>query len=480
MSLEEELASLDGVGQAELVRTGEVSALELVEAGIRRVERVNPQLNAVVTERFEEALAEVSEGVPRGAFAGVPFLLKDLIASLAGVRMAAGCGLLADNVADHDSELVVRLKAAGLVVIGLTNTPELGCHATTEPRLFGATRNPWDLTRSTGGSSGGAAAGVAAGMVPMAHGNDAGGSIRMPAACCGVFGLKPTRGRNPLGPNAGDLMSGLVAEHALTRSVRDSAVLLDATSGPDAGAPYWPSPPAGSFAAAVKSEPESLAIVFSTCTLKGEPPHPDCVAAVESAARLCSELGHEVVEADPAVDGHQIEATFDVVFSGGMAAAVDRLAETIGRPVRSGELEPLTGYMYEKGCRVTAAAYLNAISDLQRVARQVARFFEQRHIWLTPTVAEPPVPLGTFDFARFSNNQAGLERVLSFMPFTQIVNATGQPAMSVPLYWNEENLPIGVQFIGRYGEEERLFRLAAQLEQARPWGGRRPPIRAGG
>jgi amidase len=479
MSRQQELWSLDAVAQAQLVRRGEVTAVELVEAAISRLEQVNPDLNAVITNRFEEALQEAAGPIPQGPFAGVPFLLKDLMASLSGVRMTGGCRLLAENRADYDSELVVRLKRAGLIVIGLTNTPELGCHATTEPELFGATRNPWDLTRSPGGSSGGSAAAVSAGVVPMAHGNDAGGSIRMPAACCGVFGLKPTRGRNPLGPDAGDRMGGLVVEHVLTRSVRDSAWVLDATSGPDVGDPYWAAPPERSFAASAASAPAVLAIGFSTKTLKGEPAHPDCVAAVESTARLCAELGHEVSADEPSVDGEVIEATFDTIFSAGMAAGVDRVAAAIGRTVTAGELEPLTGYMYEKGRGVSASEYLRAVDTMQRVARQVAEFFQSRDIWLTPTVAEPPVPLGTFDFANFRTPHDALQRILAFMPFTQIVNATGQPAMSVPLSWNAAGLPIGVQFIGRYGDEASLFQLAGQLERVRPWAQRLPPVHAG-
>ena len=475
----DDMAFVDATAQADLVRRGEVRASELVEAAIERIEGVNPALNAVITPMYEQARKAAAGELPNGTFAGVPFLLKDLVASCSGVPMASGAAVLRDFVADHDSELVVRLRKAGLIFVGLTNTPELGCHATTEPRLFGPTRNPWDTARIPGGSSGGAAAAVAAGLVPMAHGNDAGGSIRMPASCCGVFGLKPTRGRNPLGPDLGDVMGGLLAEHALTRSVRDSAALLDLTAGPDAGAPYWAALPERPFVQEVGADPGSLRIAFATRTLKGAEVHADCVRAVHEAAQLCQDLGHEVVEAHPDLDGELVERTFDAVFSAGMAAAIDGIARDRGRTFTADDFEPLTWYMYEKGCGVSSADYLLAVGTLQKLSRDMARFFSACDIWLTPTLAEPPVPLGTFDFSRFNSSQEGLERVLASMPFTQIFNATGQPAMSVPLFWNAENLPVGTHFAGRYGDEATLFRLAGQLEEARPWAIRRPPVAAG-
>ncbi|MCP4667725.1 MAG: amidase, partial [Deltaproteobacteria bacterium] len=303
MSKLEDLALLDATAQADLVRRKEVKASELVEAAIDRIERVNPELNAVVTPMYDEARDAVKAGPTDGPFAGVPFLLKDLLAAYKGVRMTLGSTLMRDFVPDHDSELVRRLKRAGLVIVGKTNTPEFGILPTTEPRLFGPCRNPWDRERTTGGSSGGSAAAVAAGMVPMAHGNDGGGSIRIPASCCGLFGLKPTRGRNPLGPDFGDIMGGLVAEHAITRSVRDSARLLDATSGPDVGDPYWAPPAERPFAQEVGADPGRLRIAFTVEATTGVEIHADCVNAVKDAAGLCAELGHEVVEAAPEVAG---------------------------------------------------------------------------------------------------------------------------------------------------------------------------------
>ena len=297
MVIRDDLAFLDATAQAELVRNKEIQPIELVEAAIERIERLNPTLNAVITPMYDLARGQATGKLPEGPFRGVPFLLKDILASYAGVRMAMGSKLLQNFVPDHDSELVVRLKRAGLIILGKTNLPEFGILPTTEPELFGACRNPWNIDRTTGGSSGGSAAAVAAGMVPMAHANDGGGSIRIPAACCGVFGLKPTRARNPLGPDFGDVVSGLVVEHAITRSVRDSAALLDATAGPDVGDPYWAPPPERSFLKEVGADPGKLKIAFTTRAATAAKVHDDCVHAVEAAAALCADFGHQVEEA---------------------------------------------------------------------------------------------------------------------------------------------------------------------------------------
>ena len=473
-----DVTALDAVAQAELVRTKQVTPAELVEAAIERIERVNPQLNAVVTPMYEEASRAAAGTLPGGPFTGVPFLLKDLVAECAGVRFTEGSAFVADRYTPaEDSELVRRLKRAGLVIVGKTNTPEFGILPTTEPRLFGPTRNPWARERTAGGSSGGSAAAVAAGLVPMAHGNDGGGSIRIPASCCGVFGLKPTRGRNPLGPGYGDLFSGLVAEHALTRSVRDSAALLDATAGPDLGDPYVAPPPARPFSAEVGAPPGRLRVALATVPATGAPVHPDCAAAVREAAALCAALGHEVTEASPGIDGAEVSQAFITLWSAGVAWTIDDWARRTGQTPASDRFEPLTWGLYEMGGRRSAATYLLALQDLQRIAREVARFFTTCDVWLTPTLAEPPVPLGSFDSTP-ENPLQGLFRAAEFVPFTPICNATGQPAMSVPLAWNAAGLPIGVHFVGRFGDEATLFRLAAQLEAARPWRDRRPPIRA--
>ena len=388
--------------------------------------------------------------------------------------MRAASSFLHDFVPDHDSELVARFKRAGLIIVGKTSTPECGLLPTCEPRLFGPCRNPWDTERTTGGSSGGSAAAVAAHMVPMAHANDGGGSIRIPAPCCGLFGLKPTRARNPLGPDFGDLMSGLVVEHAITRSVRDSAALLDATSGPDLGDPYWAPPAARPFLQEVGADPGRLRIAFSTSAPTGVPVHPDCVEAVGDAAALCADLGHEVVEAPPAMDGQSMIQAFSTLFSAGSAAMVDGLARTTGRTPTPDQFEPLSWAMIDAGRQIGVSAYLLALHTAQRVARDVARFFVDYDIWLTPTLGEPPVPLGTFD-APADSLLLALVRMGAFVPFTPICNVTGQPAMSVPVFWNTDGLPIGSHFVGRFGDEATLFRLAAQLEAARPWADHRPP-----
>ena len=476
MTQPDEFAFLDATAQAELVRKKEVQAIELLEGAIERVERLNPTLNAVVTTMYDQAHAAI-EDLPDGPFAGVPFLLKDLLAQYSGVRMTMGSNLFRDFVADHDSELVKRLKRAGLIILGKTNTPEFGILPTTEPHLFGPSRNPWDTERTTGGSSGGSAAAVAAGIVPMAHGNDGGGSIRIPASCCGLFGLKPTRARNPLGPDFGDLMSGLVAEHALTRSVRDSAALLDATSGPDLGDPYWAPPPERPFLQEVGADPGRLRIAFSTEAVTGVQVHTDCINAVKEAAALCEELGHVVVEAAPKVDGDMVAQAFMVLWSAQPASVLDGMALLTGQAPSQDQVEPLTWALFEMGHQHTASDYVISLTVLQGISREIARLFVDYDVWLTPTLAEPPVPLGTFDSPP-ENPLHGLARSAEFVPFTPICNATGQPAMSVPLFWNADGLPVGTHFIGRFGDEATLFRLASQLEEARPWADRRPSVSA--
>jgi amidase len=470
-----DLAFLDATAQADLVRRKEVKPIELADAAIKRIERLNPTLNAIVTPMYDEARKAASGPLPDGPFAGVPFLLKDLGAEYGGVRLTEGSAFLREYVSGQDSELVARNKRAGLIVLGKTNTPEFGILPTTEPHLFGATHNPWDTGRTPGGSSGGSAAAVAAGIVPMAHANDGGGSIRIPASCCGLFGLKPTRGRNPLGPHYGDMFSGLVTEHAVTRSVRDSAALLDATSGPDLGDPYCAPPPARPFLQEVGADPRQLRIALTTEAATGVPVHPDCVAAARDAASLCADLGHEVGETTPAIDGRAMAQAFITLWSSGCAWTVDDWARRTGQTPAPELFEPLTWALYQMGRQQSASAYLLAVQDLQRLSREVARLFADFDVWLTPTLGEPPVPLGTFD-SPAENPLQGFFRAASFVPFTPLANTTGQPAMSVPLYWTADGLPIGAHFTGRFGDEATLFRLAAQLEQARPWANRHPAV----
>jgi len=477
MAKEDELTHFDATGLAELVRRKQVKPIELVEAAIERIERLNPTLNAVVTPMYEQAREAASCKLPDGPFTGVPFLLKDLGAPIAGVRMTMGTAFLRNFIPDHENELVIRLRRAGLIIVGKTNTPELGILPTTEPRLFGPSRNPWDIHRTPGGSSGGSAAAVAARLMPMAHGNDGGGSIRIPASCCGLFGLKPTRARNPHGPDFGDIFSGLAIDHAVTLSVRDSAALLDATAGPDVGDPYWAPPPARAFVQEVGADPGKLRIAFMVTAPTNVKVHGDCINAVRDAASLCADLGHEVVEAAPQVDGELVGQSFMTLWSAGCAWTIDGLGLAMGQAPPQDQFEPLTWALYERGRKQSASSYLLSLTFLQRVAREIARFFLKYDVVLPPPLGEPPVILGTFDSPP-EDPLRGLRRAEIFVPFTPICNATGQPAMSVPLYWNAQGLPVGVHFIGRFGDEATLFRLAAQLESARPWASRRPPVSA--
>jgi amidase len=477
MTLSKELALLDATAQADLGRKREVKPIELVDAAIERIETVNHQINAVVNSMYDEARDAANKPLPQGPFTGVPFLLKDLLAAYAGVRMTAGSAFLRDFVPTHDSELVARYKRAGLIIVGKTNTPEFGIMPTTEPALFGPSRNPWDITKATGGSSGGTAAAVASLMVPFAHGNDGGGSIRIPASCCGLFGLKPTRARNPLGPDFGDMFSGLVAEHALTRSVRDSAALLDATSGPDVGDPYWAPPPARPFLQEVGANPGRLRIAFTTTAPSGVQIHPDCVAAVNDAVRLCVELGHEVVEASPKLDGELMAPMFMTIWSAGCTWTIDGAAYGLKKQPSADQFEPGTWALYQMGQKQSGASYMTALTWIQAASREVARFMLDYDVWLTPTLGEPPLPLGTFD-SPAERPMAGLARSVQFVPFTPVCNMTGQPAMSVPLFWNKDGLPVGTHFVARFGDEAMLYRLAAQLEEARPWANRLPAVNA--
>ena len=470
-----DFGSLDATAQAELVRRREASPLELVDAAIDRVERVNPRLNAVITPMFELAREAARGPLPDGPFTGVPFLMKDLGPEYAGVRMSEGTAFLRGYVSPRDSELTLRCKRAGLIVIGKTNTCEFGALPVTEPRLFGPTRNPWHLERTPGGSSGGSAAAVAARMTPMAHGNDGGGSIRIPAACCGLVGLLPTRGRTPQGPHYGDIFSGLAQNHAVTVSVRDCARLLDATAGYAPGDPYVAPPPARPFADEVGAEPGRLRIALMTETWRGASVHADCVTAARDAAALCERLGHHITEVTSPIDGVRAARAFAAVWSSGVAWEIDDWARRTGRMPSPGDFEPLTWALAEWGRAAKASDYLLAVTDLQRMARTLAAFMADYDVMLTPTTGEPPLPIGTLDSPP-DHPTYGFKRSGTFAPFTAVVNSAGQPAISLPLYWNGDGLPIGAHFIGRYGDEATLFRLASQLEAARPWAARRPPV----
>jgi len=477
VTLSDETAFMDATAQAKLVKKGEVTPLELVEAAIARTEKVNPELNAVVTPMFDVARERAAGELPDGAFKGVPFLLKDVMASYAGVRMTNASRFLEDYVPDHDSQLVARQKNAGLITIGKANASEFGILPASEPLLFGACHNPWNTSLSTGGSSGGSAAAVAAGIVPMAHANDAGGSIRIPASCCGIFGLRPTRARNSFAPDIGDVMSGLVVEHAVTRTVRDSAALLDATCGPAPGDPYYPPPPERPFLEEVGSDPGRLRIGFTAVSPLPAPVHPDCAQAVLSTAELCESLGHDVSEFRIEIDFDMITQAFSAVYLAGAAWMIAALARVTGKTPEQEQFEPLTWTMREIGSKLSASDYLLAVTALQLMSRSIAEAFSPYDIVLTPTITEPPYPLGSFD-APPDNPLLGLIRASAIVPFTALANFTGLPAMSVPLHWNDDGLPVGSQFTGKYAGEGTLFRLAAQLEDARPWEDRRPSVSA--
>ena len=489
----------DGLGLADLVRKKEVSPLELVEAAIERIEALNPKLNAVIHKMYERGREAARGPLPEGAFAGVPFLLKDLMTAYAGEPLSSGSRFCRGWVPDRHTELARRFLKAGVIVLGKTNTPEFGLLPTTEPEAFGPTRNPWDTGRTPGGSSGGSAAAVASRMVPLASGGDGGGSIRIPASCCGLFGLKPTRGLNPVGPIEGEMWRGFVCEHVLTRTVRDSAAMLDATCGPDPGCYYYTPPPGRPFSEEVTAEPGRLRVAFTSQPfLSPVKPHPDCMAALQDAVTLLEGLGHEVVEAAPPIEGPAFARDMLIMIMGETWADIRDAEGLVGRKASASDFEDGTWVMRVLGKTFTAGEYASAVRALQRQARKVSLFMEDYDVMLTPTLAEPPVLLGSLlpkGAERVAQRVLGrlslggvvkalgaidkvAEQVFAFMPYTPLFNATGQPSMSVPLYWNREGLPVGTLFTGRFGQDGLLFRLAGQLERARPWANKRPPLSA--
>ena len=481
--MSDDLAILDATGQAELVRSGELSPVELVETAINRIEKLNPELNAVIHTRFDRARTEAaSPMLPDGPFRGVPTLFKDLMAAVEGEPCHEGMRFLKDNDyrAGYTDNLVRRFTEAGFVCCGRTNVPELGLVPTTEPVAYGPTLNPWDTSRTSGGSSGGSAVAVAAGMVPVAHGNDGGGSIRIPASCCGLVGLKPSRGRTSLGPRFGQLTMMLNVELMLTRSVRDTARVLDAVWKPFPGDPLIAPAPSRPFADEVGAEPGRLRIgMLATNPMGGAEIHPDCVAAVDDAARLLESLGHRVEASFPeTIENPEMMGPFSVVWTAGNAHDLDDYAAIVGKPITEQDVEPLTWALAESGRQVTASQYIDAVSALQVFTRRLAEWWDGGFdLLLTPTLGEPPVPLGTFD-AQPDNPLHGFFRAGQFVPSLAQFNITGQPAISLPLSWNAEGLPIGSQLVAAYGREDLLLRVAAQLEQARPWSDRRPPVHA--
>ncbi len=488
----------DAVALADLIARGEVHRLEVFESAASRLAEANPIVNAVVWDRLDAARTEAEDGGQSGPFAGVPTLIKDLVVE-EGVPVTFGSVFFRDYIGEDTSEFRRRISQAGFIDLGRTNTPEFGLLPTTEPTLHGPTRNPWDLSRSAGGSSGGAAAAVASGIVPLAQASDGGGSIRIPASATGLFGLKPSRGRSPRSP--GGPVDYLSTEHVVTRSVRDSAAFLDAVHGATPGDRYWAPPPAAPFAAAVDRDPTPLTIAYNVHDFRGDRVHPECEAAVRETADLLEGLGHHIVEARPSIDGEMMAeafielwaalaaSAFALVLAGATEryAAVRRLRRFAGdqatmkmvarmdkRASGMPAFEPFTSELADRSSRRSQADLLSAEAALQVIAHQTGAFLTDHDLLLTPVLGAPPVPLGYFD-QRLPWNEL-IEMVYRYVAFTPLGNFAGLPAMSVPLHWTPEGLPVGSHFTGRFGDEETLLSVAGQLERARPWKDRTPPI----
>ncbi len=484
----------DAVGLAERISAGDVAPSEVIDAAIRQIEALNPALNAVIHKSYDRALR--TQPPPGAPLAGVPTLIKDLGQTVAGSPMTMGSRMLNHAIADHDSNLVARYRSAGLAILGQTNVPEFGMAPTTEPELFGPTRNPWHLEHSAGGSSGGAGAAVASRMVPVAHASDGAGSIRIPASMCGVFGLKPTRARTPKGPYTGEGWFGLSVDHVLTVTVRDSAALLDASHGPDPGAPYYPPPPTRPYIEEVGAPPGRLRIAVSPLPMLGHSMHPVCIAAIEDTSALLAELGHEVVEDHPRVDTSEVAFHLAVLSAAAAALGITRAANAAGRSPDPDLFELGTWVTGLAGRRLSAEDLAAAIDHVRMLGRQMAPFWDGVDVFVEATLARPPWVLGemtltqterrAIEVIRRLPSRAVIRRVLQRMgiqalesiPNNPMWNVTGQPSMSVPLAWHN-GLPVGVQFTGRYADEATLFRLGAQLEAARPWRERTPPLLAG-
>jgi amidase len=476
MGLAEDTRWMDAVDQAALVRDGKVSSSELLEAAIERIEAIDPALNAVIIRWFDEA-RRAADNLPDGPFRGVPFLLKDLWAHFAGQPLTNGCRALKEAMpsSPSDTTLVSRFRHAGLNIAGRTNSPELGSLPATEPLAWGPTRNPWNRDHSPGGSSGGAAAAVASGMVPFAHASDGGGSIRIPAACCGLVGLKPSQGRITLGPFRDE--SNLGVELCVSRTVRDTAALLDAVCGPGVGDTVIAPAPARPYVAEIGADPGQLRIGLLDAHPIGGDVDPDCRDAVHAAARLLESLGHVVSPGFPAaLASREFGRRFAALWSTNMAVSARRIEALLGRPLADDDLEPVNRAQAEYADRINAVDYALALAANVEFRRAVQEWWNEGwDLLLTPTMAEPPAPIGTF-----ANNDdepmAPMARAAAYVPFTPPFNSSGQPAISLPLHWNTAGLPIGVQLVAAYGREDVLLRVAAQAEAAQPWADRHPDV----
>ncbi len=470
-----EYANYDALGLAALVAKKQISPGELLSAVRQRVEALNPKLNAFCHLFFDKAEAQIKQGLPSGPFRGVPFALKDLGQYLNGTITSAGSRVWKNAIADYDSTYVTRLKQAGLVIFGKTNSPELGLTTTTESVLYGKTHNPWNLERTSGGSSGGSAAAVASRILPAAHASDGGGSIRIPASCCGLFGLKPTRGRVPMGPSQFEGWNGFSAHHAVTISVRDSAALLDAVAGAELGSPFLSPPPPRTFLSETRVAPGKLRIALCVDTPGGTPLDPECRTAALEAAKLCESLGHIIEPLKLPIENGPMREAFITVINVSIARTLADAAKTLGRAVTENDVEPVTWSMGQAGKRTSVVAYSQAIAATHQVGLAMAKFQDKYDVILSPVLAKPPVRLGVLSLTPESM-QAFTKEITEFGPYTALYNVTGQPSMSVPLHWTRDGLPVGVMFSGRFGDEATLLRLAAQLEKAKPWAGRRPAL----
>jgi amidase len=470
---------MDACEQAELVRTGQASPAELVDAAIERIERVNPRLNAVIHERFDKARAEARGDLPAGPFRGVPLLLKDLGARAAGDPHHNGMRVLKEAgwTEDHDQAMVARFRQAGFVIVGRTNVPEMGSTITTEPVAYGPSRNPWEPGHSTGGSSGGSAAAVAAGLVPAAHGNDGGGSIRIPASECGLVGLKPNRARVSQGPDVGESWMGGTADGVLTRSVRDTAAIIDCIAGYEPGDPYPAPALPRPLATEVGAEPGALRVGVLDHPLMGDvPAEPETAAAATAAGALLERLGHKVEAAHPAaMEEQEFQAHFVNVVAAATAADLDYWGRRLGRPVTDADVEPDNATFAALGRSLSASDYVTSVGWLHGYQRRMARWWaaDGFDVLVTPVLNAPPPPIGWL-----SDPEHGMQRVIAMLQYTAQFNITGQPAVSLPLAWSGQGLPIGVQFVGAFGREDVLIRLAAQLEAAQPWADRHPAVHA--
>jgi amidase len=471
-----EYAVYDGLGLADLVRNREVTAGELAELALSGVQEINPQINAVI-EVYQERAEKANElMIPEAPFCGVPFFLKDLGATEAGKPQEMGSRLTRGWVAETDAYLTMRFREAGAVILGRTTTPERGLAATTESVLTGATKNPWDLSRIAGGSSGGSAAAVAAGILPIAHASDGGGSIRIPAACCGLVGLKPSRGRVTSGPDADEGLFGLVQEFVVSRTVRDTAAMLDAVGLPAAGDPFVIKPPRQAYLNEINAPPGKHRIAFTADSWTGIEVNPEVADNVKGVARLCEEMGHDVEAAKPQFDLETYFGALKVYWGSSLVFACDRLAEMMNRPVDGDHLEPVTLSIYENSRNYTAGDVITARLALNTARRRVGQFFETYDMLLTPTVTQLPAALGTIDLNHHEGLEAWEYGTAQFNAFTNLGNATGFPAISLPLCQSADGLPIGVQFMSGFGEEALLLRIAGAFEKAFPWSDRRPPV----